>query len=398
MERTGQGESGKFEGGIFSGMRFGDDGGSYDRNAYAGSPHAGNAHGRNSQGGNTYAGSPYNGNGHYRAPNYCRYGSGYNGGGNCGYNQGYNQGYNDGFSRHVKERKSDNTALIFAAVVAAVVILIAFFATILCLVSVIFVLSEHRDQEKESISYPDFPYQYETVPEQGETVIPPFEEWGENAPSKEADAAGEYYGELQDAVRTDLDYFIEWENFEYEGNNEKIMIAVDYPVIKGDMPNKDVINDEIKSETEYFIEYYEEYSKYMLPDETFGVYSEGYVTYMDEEVMSVVFRETIYTDYGVDCGLFCINIDVENGVILDNNSILKVDEEFVNDFRRRSKAQNGEVNALSYMTDQELASCLSTMGTSILFYTPVGMEVGVNYGEDYLTVTYADYEKFLLKY
>lgn len=66
-----------------------------------------------------------------------------------------------------------------------------------------------------------------------------------------------------------MNYSIEWENYEYEGNNDNVTIAVDYPVIKGDVPNLEVINDIIDDETEYFEEYYEEYSKYMMPGKIF---------------------------------------------------------------------------------------------------------------------------------
>lgn len=209
---------------------------------------------------------------------------------------------------------------------------------------------------------------------------------------------GKYYGELKDVVRTDLSYSVEWKNYEFEGNNEYVMLAVDYPVVRGDMPNLDAVNEILAQETSYFEEYYEEYSKYMLEGETFAVYAEGFVTFMDEKTLSVVFEEQIYTDYWTDHGLFCINIDVEDGVVLDNSSILKVDDAFAVDFRIRSREQNGSDAALDYMTDQEIAYYLTSAGSSILFYTPLGMEVGINYGESYVTVTYSDYEQYIQRY
>ncbi len=212
------------------------------------------------------------------------------------------------------------------------------------------------------------------------------------------EGAGEYYGEIADAIRTDLNYSIEWKNYEYEGNSDKVTIAVDYPVIEGNVPNLEVINDMIDDETEYFEEYYAEYSKYMMPEESFLVYSEGFVTFMDPEVMSVVFCEMIYTDYWTDYGLYCLNIDMENGVVLDNSSIMDIDDEFAVDFRKRCRQQNGSVSDLDSMTDQEIVHYLTSGGTSILFYTPLGMEVGLNMGEYYVTVTYQDYEKYLQKY
>ena len=175
------------------------------------------------------------------------------------------------------------------------------------------------------------------------------------------------------------------------------MIAVDYPVIHGSVPNREILNQKI-AEKRNILKNISEYSQYMLPDEVFVVYSKSFVTYMDEEVMSVVFCESIYTDYWTDCALYCLNIDMENGVVLDNRSIVQIDDAFAVDFRLRSREQNGTIGQLEYMSDQEIAYYLSDAGTGILFYTPMGMEIGLNYEENYVTVTYKDYEKYLQRY
>lgn len=315
-----------------------------------------------------------------------------------------------------KEQKTDHTPVIIAVIISCIVLLLAFLATICCLLCVVSIKNRQTDpaaagKNPSGYSEQNIPDQgnsgaaipgnpQETAPEEG-TASPntvPFDEWSAKTPKTEPEEGEGVYGEIKDAIRSDLTYSVGWENYEYEGNSDTVLIAVDYPVLQGDIPNLDIINGVIAEETTYFEEYYKEYSKYMLPEEVFGVYSEGFVTYMDEEIMSVVFCETIYTDYWVDCGLFCVNIDVENGVILDNNSILNVDDAFAVEFRTRSKEQNGSISALDYMTDQEVAYYLTNAGTSIIFYTPLGMEVGLNYGEDYVTVTYEDYDKFIRKY
>ena len=279
-------------------------------------------------------------------------------------------------------------AVVIMVIVAMAALTVAFLAVILCLVKI----SSYQGIQPGGATEGAGNYYYE-----GQKPS-----WGDDGgwygDNPEPYDEGDYYGEVTDAIREDLDYSIAWENYEYEGNNDSVMIAVDYPVILGTIPNLDAINDIIDDEAEYFEKYYEEYSKYMMPDESFMVYSEGYVTYMDDEVMSVVFAEMVYTDYWTDYGLYCLNIDVENGVVLDNKSIMKIDDEFAVDFRKRCKQQNGMVEDLEYMSDQEIASYLSEEGTSIMFYTPMGMEIGLNMGEYYVTVTYKDYEKFLQRY
>lgn len=309
-------------------------------------------------------------------------------------------------------KSPERTALVIVAVASVAALVIALFAVLFCLGIIIALKDDDFQMEKSTYGYSyEKPYiSPDEVPYQGKAPelpgnqgeVPgsavPFEEWTEKAPKTGAVEEGEYYGDIRDAVRTDLKYSIEWKNYEFEGNSDTVMIAVDYPVIEGDIPNLEIVNQTLADETKYFEEYYAEYAKYMMPEEVFGVYAEGFVTYMDEERMSVVFRETIYTDYWTDCGLFCVNIDMENGVVLDNGSILAIDDEFAVDFRMRCKAQNGDISTLNYLTDQELVQYLTNAGTSIVFYTPLGMEVGVNYGENYATATYKDYEQFLQRY
>ena len=294
-----------------------------------------------------------------------------------------------------KGGQSNQQLFFLVAIITMGMLFLAFLATLFFLVCLISGRQAESEKKEVSSSYEardsDAPFRQE----EPESMAP---DWQEKAEEAESGSHGEYYGEIRDAVRTDLSYSIKWENYEYEGNSDTVMIAIDYPVIEGEIPNIELLNDVIAEEIDYFEEYYAEYSKYMLPEEIFAVYSEGYVTYMDEEVMSVVFSENIYTDYWVDCGLYCVNIDMENGVILENSSILDVDDEFAIDFRTRCRVQNGDVGALEYLTDQEVAYYLTDGATGIIFFTPMGMEIGLNYGEDYLTVTYKDYKEYLLKY
>lgn len=308
-------------------------------------------------------------------------------------------------------------AFVVLAAAAIAALLLAFVISILCLVLLVMDRNKAAGMASEGI------YQHMEPEASGSTQLPyiPEEPYGNGKAddsqipggavqqnpfgyssgkqNKSTDSgSGECYTELYDAINDELDYSIDWENYEYAGNTETVMIVVDYPVILGNIPNRDILNQKIAAETEYFEEYYEEYSQYMMPGEVFAVYAEGFVTYMDEEIISIVFRETIYTDYWADCGLYCVNIDAENGMILDNKSMIQADDAFAVDFRTKSREQNGTIAELEYLTDQEIVQYLSGAGTGIVFYTPLGMEIGFNYGENYVTVTYQDYEKYLQRY
>ena len=206
----------------------------------------------------------------------------------------------------------------------------------------------------------------------------------------------EYYT-LHDAVRSDLSYTVDFEYYEYDTDDEDVEIAVAYPVIKGDrVPNLEQLNALIQSEIDLFEDYYEEeYIQYMEDENSyFSALSSGYVTYMDEEKLSIVFSEYIYTDSYDYAYLYSINIDMENGVAMDNESILSIDDDFSVEFRKRSDEQNGEITYLTGMTDQEITDYFNSPDV-IVFYTPHGMEIGFNYEAGWVTVTYREYEQYL---
>ncbi|MCM1223651.1 MAG: hypothetical protein NC548_55300 [Lachnospiraceae bacterium] len=210
----------------------------------------------------------------------------------------------------------------------------------------------------------------------------------------------EYY-EFHDDLKDNLSYSIEWDYFEYELDDEDVAIYVDYPVIVGDdVPNLDKLNARIEREATSFQDYYEDsYSKYMDEDGNsyFYVNATAYVTYMSESVLSIAFQEETQSNYFGAVYVYCINIDMNTGVIMENTDIIEVDDDFSVDFRKRSEKQNGVSDSLNSMSDQEITKLLKSEDNLIIFYTPQGMEIGVNYGDGYgwITVTYSDYKKYL---
>ena len=101
-------------------------------------------------------------------------------------------------------------------------------------------------------------------------------------------------------------------------------------------------------------------------------------TYNDEDIVSIVMDEYVMADDEYHVDLYAINIDLKNGVILDNNSLLKIDESFAEDFCRRSDEQNGETFVDSLSTEQVMQA-LQNKQSAIAYYTPLGMEIGLNY-------------------
>ena len=80
---------------------------------------------------------------------------------------------------------------------------------------------------------------------------------------------------------------------------------------------------------------------------------------------------------------------------MDNTDIIAVDDDFSVDFRYRSEEQNGTIDTLDWMSDQEITELLTSSGNLIIYYTPMGMEIGFNYEDGWVTVTYHDYKDYL---
>lgn len=118
-------------------------------------------------------------------------------------------------------------AVVIMVIVAMAALTVAFLAVILCLVKI----SSYQGIQPGGATEGAGNYYYE-----GQKPS-----WGDDGgwygDNPEPYNEGDYYGEVTDAIREDLDYSITWENYEYEGNNDSVMIAVDYPVILGTIPN-----------------------------------------------------------------------------------------------------------------------------------------------------------------
>lgn len=210
----------------------------------------------------------------------------------------------------------------------------------------------------------------------------------------------EYYEKLKDAIRYDLDYSVSWKSYDYETEYDNVMIYASYPELEGDnIPNLEHINEKIFEEVEFWVESFEEYEaeEYFEQNDTFMMDIFAYVTYMDEEKISIVFSEYGYADNYYMAYLYSINVDVQNGVILENSSIMNMDDDFAVEFRKRNKEQNDASGYIDELSDQEIVEYLNSPSLGVVFYTPLGMEVGINVDDGWYTVTFKDYEKYLKK-
>ena len=358
----------------------------YGNSQYGNSPYGNNQYGNSQYGNNQYGNNQY-GNNQYGNNQYGNAPSGNGSGGNNQYGGPYgpNQYGNGSYSPYAAPAKKKHTGLIIGIIITVVVLfLIALFALFYHAFDV---MSERKMRAQ---LYDDDYYNYYNDYDDD------YDYHNDDYYDDDYYDDDEYYT-LHDDIKR-LSYSINWEYFEYDADNENVSIIVDYPEVSGShVPNLDKINRAIANEISVFTDYYEEeYSRYMTDDDSyFNAYASGYVTYMSEDILSVVFSETVYTNYYNSAYLYCINIDMRDGVILENTDIISVDDDFSIDFRYRSDKQNGTIDDVDLMSDQEITEMLTSGSNLIIFYTPQGMEIGFNYDNGWVTVTYHDYRDYL---
>ena len=378
----------------------------YGSNPYSGSPYGSNPYGgqpQNDGQGNPYSGSPYGGQ---AAPNNNPYNyNPYGGQGTPNNNPSGTPPYNNNqFSPYAMPPKKNKNGLIIGIVVAVVILfLIAVFALAYKAVTLLNQDDDRARNDREEYRFDDDDDDW-GVERKKKNPDPDYDDrddhddyddwyddyydddWYDDYDDYYYD--DEYY-DLHDDIRWDLSYTVDFESYEIDDGDMSVLIS--YPVIDGDdVPNLRKLNEAILDEVDFL----KDLASDAEEGDEFTLIALAYVTYMDEEKMSIVFRESIYTEYEVDYYLYSLNIDTENGVVLDNQSIVNANDDFSIEFRERSDIQNGESSSLDRMTDQEITKHFNSSDI-IVFYTPMGMEIGFNHDEGWITVTYQDYEKYL---
>jgi len=202
----------------------------------------------------------------------------------------------------------------------------------------------------------------------------------------------DYYVELADAVRDDLSYTVEFEEYTHSDFDNSVYISVWYAQVSEDLPNSETINEYLMDDALYYAYMYESDD---ISDFTMEV--ESFVTYMDEQTLSVVVDEYIYMDGDVLYDLYCMNFDLTTGTLLNNTDIIEVSDELVNAFIEQSIYQNGYTYSVSDYSEEEIADFMRDEKSLILFYTPVGLEIGYNHPDGWVTATLKEYSQFLKK-
>ena len=193
----------------------------------------------------------------------------------------------------------------------------------------------------------------------------------------------DYYKEITDAVVSDLDYQIVWGSLSLRPDDDENACTYEciYPVLTGEDgdekygPMNRILEDVVcKYKTGY-----QEYDS--------GISSYGYVTYMDEEKISVVVKHSFYEKKTTTPRVEAVTLRIDTGEIISHEEMVQVDEELAWQFRSRNAHQNGTVEFVDELSDEELMEYLKNGEDSVMFYTPGGLEIGFNYDGGWGTVT-----------
>lgn len=218
---------------------------------------------------------------------------------------------------------------------------------------------------------------------------------------------GMYYEPFCDCIDESVDYGLTRHYMEYYDyvDNIHLNAYISYYEITGDViPNQDALNEEIFRYTVHdLLAQLDGYTDYGWYTGSALILVDSFVTYNDGEKMSILLDVNISEDGSAlaESYIYGINIDLVNGEIMENGSILVSGSEFAAIFRERCCTQNGtDIDGLNYLEDYELAAFLGDSSTNIVFYTPYGMEYGYAYelsdgSKGWMTITLADYEEYL---
>lgn len=222
--------------------------------------------------------------------------------------------------------------------------------------------------------------------------------WKEPYPNHaKEEFTGPYYEEFVDCIDETVPYHVQREFVSVEKEKENICIRVSYVQLEGEIPNLEQINKVLKEKA------LEEYNQYQISGgqnaQLGSIDVKSIVTYNDFDTISVVLMKEAYLAYQNMLQVETVNVNLATGIVMDNESILHLDDSFGEVFRNRSNKQNGSSYGIELYSNEEIVELLRDPKSLILFYTPIGMEVGYHYKRDgyagWITISLTDYQQFL---
>jgi hypothetical protein len=394
----------------------------YNQNNYGQSGYDQSNYTQNNYGQNDYDQNNYAQNGYYQS-NGTQNQYYQNGTAQGGYYQQNGNGY---YVNQTPQKKKRKTGVIVVAIVGGILLLILIvifiFAVFFTMIAKNSAQTEDSDEYYHSVyddDYDDYgydedeDYDYDYGYDDDDDDRMAFVDdiaWNDNYWAKEpynydAEEVGDdYYYGLCNCIDKDVSYSMVHENYEKLDKAQNVCIRINYYQLEGDIPNLDEINETLKFQaiwpgeiyTEWADDFQEEFEEYGAG---YVVSVESYVTYNDEKMISVVSDIYYESATTVKKMIAAANVDLETGVVTDNTEVLNLTDDFMNDYKEICEEQNGSVAVFQEFDSDELKELFEDEDALILFYTPCGLEVGINYETDdkygWVTATLKYYEQYL---
>lgn len=170
-----------------------------------------------------------------------------------------------------------------------------------------------------------------------------------------------------------------------------------YPVLEGMADT--AIQESINAELEKCAMQSRDFMYPVLPDDMKGTASDDYywresmvdykITYMDENLLSVVFEDSYYLGsiYAEYCDLRTITFDLKTGKIINLSDVINISEDYIKDLRQRLIEESPDTDALYdevVLSDENIKKILEGERvdgryTSNFFFKQDGCEVGITY-------------------
>lgn len=196
----------------------------------------------------------------------------------------------------------------------------------------------------------------------------------------------EYYPVITDYIRYDLSYSVTFlEYSDDEGN-----VSCFYPYLKGDQEFIPYFNQAFYMIAEGAEELADEYSCQAS--------SVAYVTYMDEDILSIVFIEMYTFEDGTNYeDILCYSFDMKTGDLLEF-ALKDTSDDFIDELESRcmSESTSDATYLFTEYTNDELRNIFESEEYALVaFYTPLGMEIGITYDGYWCCATFKDYENYI---
>lgn len=180
-------------------------------------------------------------------------------------------------------------------------------------------------------------------------------------------------------------------------NNNNLSVAWRLPCVSKHK-KADKINEEIYKECLGCIAMYDMNKDAYGDGVTYNAVCTPYVTYMDEDRLSIAMQLSLVASAGqssvnLAVGIGAVTFDMNSGEVVDMSKELPYPQNFGKEFSEKCETQN---NTKLDKDIKEFINKAADQNELIIFYTPLGVEVGVNY-ESYtgwITATYTDLSYF----